>query len=108
MYQLGLLDREGTPEELPAILPRSHKKIGFDTFEHGMIKRRVVEGSTEDDHEWAVGHPAIFPNILFVGDMVKCNFQFRVPVDDETRLHVTWFFYRGAPSTDVHRQESTP
>jgi 5,5'-dehydrodivanillate O-demethylase len=108
MYQMGLLERESTAKEQPAILPRAHQRIGFDTFEHGMIKRRIVEGSTEADHDWAVGHPAVFPNILFVGDQVKCNFQFRVPVDDETTLHVTWFFYRGAPGTHVERQSTIP
>ncbi|MDA1174601.1 MAG: aromatic ring-hydroxylating dioxygenase subunit alpha [Chloroflexi bacterium] len=108
MYQMGLLERESTAKEQPAILPRAHQRIGFDVFDRGMIKRRIVEGSTEADHDWAVGHPAVFPNILFVGDQVKCNFQFRVPVDDETTLHITWFFYRGAPGTHVERQNTIP
>ena len=98
----------GAEEDLSPILPRNHKKIGFTEFEHGIIKRRVVEGTTEDDHDWKVGHPALFPNILFVGDGVKCNFQFRTPVDDETTLHITWFFYKAAPGTTLPKQEKVP
>ena len=69
----------GGEADLSPIIPRNHKKIGFTEFEHGIIKRRVVEGTTEEDHDWKVGHPALFPNILFVGDGVKCNFQYRTP-----------------------------
>ena len=90
------------------IVPRRHRRIGFSEFAHGIIKRRVVEGTTEDDHDWKVGHPALFPNVLFVGDGVKCNFQYRTPIDDETTLHLTWFFYRAAPGTVLPRQERVP
>ena len=101
------VERGGDPDVSP-IIPRHHQKIGFSTFDHGIVKRRVVEGSTEEDNDWAVGHPALFPNILYVGDMVKCNFQYRVPIDDENTLHVTWFFYRAAPGTELPPQESVP
>src|SRR5438874_2273804 len=61
-----------------------HKKIGFDRFEHGMLKRRVVEGNSEEDDAWKVGHPVVFPNILRVGGGRQAEFQYRVPVDDNT------------------------
>ncbi len=93
---------------LPRITPRPHKKIGFDIFEHGIIKRRVVGSNTEEHNDWAVGHPALFPNILFVGDIVKCNFQYRVPVDDEHTLHITWFFYKPAPGRTAPPQNKIP
>ena len=98
----------GGEADLSPIIPRNHKKIGFTEFEHGIIKRRVVEGTTEEDHDWKVGHPALFPNILFVGDGVKCNFQYRTPVDDTTTLHITWFFYKAAPGTNLPKQEKVP
>ena len=88
--------------------PRPHKKIGFDVFEHGIIKRRVVGDNTEEHHDWAMGHPALFPNILFVGDMVRCNFQYRVPVDDSHTLHITWFFYKPAPGETTPPQDKIP
>ena len=100
--------RMGEAPELVPIVPKSHKKIGFTEFEHGIIKRRVAGDGTEEDHDWTVGHPALFPNILYVGDMVKCNFQYRVPIDDTHTNHITWFFYKSAPGHTVPKQEGIP
>ena len=97
----------GAPDVNP-IVPRAHQRIGFTEFEHGIIKRRVVVGTSEDDNDWKVGHPALFPNILYVGDMVKCNFQYRVPVDDTHTNHITWFFYKAAPGHTAPKQERVP
>jgi 5,5'-dehydrodivanillate O-demethylase len=67
-----------------------HKKIGFDRFEHGIVKRRVVEGQTEEDDAWRVGHPVVFPNILRSGT----GFQYRVPVDDSHTYHLIYQVYQ--------------
>jgi 5,5'-dehydrodivanillate O-demethylase len=53
-------------------------------FEHGIIKRRVYEGFSEEDANWAVGHPILFPNILSDPN------QIRVPIDDTHTLHVDY------------------
>ena len=45
---------------------------------------------TEDDDEWAVGHPIIFPYMLRVGRGCWSQFQIRVPIDDENTL-VWWY-----------------
>jgi 5,5'-dehydrodivanillate O-demethylase len=82
----------------------AHEKIGFDAFEHGIIKRRVVEGRSEQDPEWRIGHPVLFPNILRVGS----NFQYRVPVDDTHTLHVWFTAYPQAPGSEVPKQEKIP
>lgn len=105
--QEAMAKNDNAPE-LVMTVPRKHKKIGFTQFDHGVIKRRVTDDSTEEDHDWTMGHPAVFPNILYVGDMVKCNFQYRVPVDDETTLHITWFFYKSAPGVTQPKQETIP
>ena len=34
---------------------RQHQKIGFDEFEYGIIKRRVLLGKDETDDEWKEG-----------------------------------------------------
>jgi len=65
-----------------------HAKIGFDIFEHGIIKRRIEEGGSEEDDDWAVGHPVVFPCIL--GNPS----QIRVPMDDTHTLH---FWYTASP-----------
>ena len=93
--------------ELPAGRGK-HLKIGFDVFENGIIKRRVEEGFSEDDDDWTLGHPALFPNILHVGSEGRCTMQFRVPVDDVTTMHFTCYAWQGAPGTPTLRQDTVP
>ena len=63
-----------------------HVRIGFDVFEHGIIKRRLMEGQSEDHDDWKTGHPVIFPYTLRNGN----GFQIRVPVDDTHTHHITY------------------
>ncbi len=86
----------------------THQKIGFDVFEYGIIKRRVLSGFTEEDDDWAHGHPVMFPNILMVGSEAMVTFQFRVPVDDENTYHVSLYSWRAAPGAEAPKQESVP
>jgi 5,5'-dehydrodivanillate O-demethylase len=80
----GIYLRTGKPKDRDGELPQArHAKIGFDVFEYGIVKRRYYAGGSEEDNDWKIGHPVIFPNILKVGN----NFQIRVPVDDENTLH---------------------
>jgi 5,5'-dehydrodivanillate O-demethylase len=65
-----------------------HQRIGFDRFEYGVIKRRIITGETEDSEWWRVGHPVLFPNVLREGTGRRHGFQYRVPVDDTHTLHV--------------------
>jgi 5,5'-dehydrodivanillate O-demethylase len=88
-------------------LPK-HQKIGFDAFEHGIIKRRVLEGYSEEDDDWKEGHPILFPNILLVGSGASCTFQFRVPIDDENTYHVSLYAWRPAPGAVAPMQEVVP
>ena len=87
---------------------RPHQRIGFDEFEFGIIKRRVLLGGSESDDEWAVGHPVLFPNILLVGNEARATFQFRVPVDDYNTLHVSIYSFRAAPDAPAPTQAVVP
>ena len=87
-------------------LQTTHVKIGFDRFEHGIIKRRVVRGGTEEDDPWRVGHPIVFPHILRVGNQGSFGFQYRVPVDDAHTLHLMYTVYR--PGIPLPPQETVP
>jgi 5,5'-dehydrodivanillate O-demethylase len=73
---------------------QKHEKIGFDEFEYGIVKRRVLAGHTEADDDWKIGHPVIFPNVLAIGNASpnwhEYRFQFRVPIDDTHTRHY-WF-----------------
>jgi 5,5'-dehydrodivanillate O-demethylase len=81
-----------------------HEKIGFDEFQHGIIKRRVLAGQTEDHPNWRIGHPILFPNVLRVGS----NFQYRVPVDDTHTLHIWFTAYPQPPGETVEKQDKIP
>jgi 5,5'-dehydrodivanillate O-demethylase len=86
--------------------PISHKKINFRVFEYGIIKNRLVEGETEDNEDWQVGHPVLFPNILLSGSTRRPTFQIRVPVDDTHTLHVWYSCYARSEKTEP--QERIP
>jgi 5,5'-dehydrodivanillate O-demethylase oxygenase subunit len=63
-----------------------HMKIAFSEFDWGFVYRRVREDTTEEDELWTVGRVCLWPNCLYTA-----KFEWRVPVDDETTLHVAWF-----------------
>src|SRR5438876_843910 len=80
-----------------------HLKIGFDVFAHGIVKRRVRLGASEDDPSWRIGHPILFPNILRVG----WTFQFRVPMDDTHTYHLMYQVLPAPPGAEPP-QERVP
>ncbi|MEK7216117.1 MAG: Rieske 2Fe-2S domain-containing protein, partial [Chloroflexota bacterium] len=94
-------ERLGQPERRKPV--QKHLKIGFDVFEHGIFKRRVVEGETEEDANWRFGHPLVFPNLLKVG-----GFQWRIPIDDENTLHIWYYTYSAPQGTIVPKDEPIP
>ncbi len=79
----------GQPERQRRV--KRHQLIGFDAFEYGIIKRRVLVGGSKEDEEWATGHPVLFPNYLKSGSTSSPLFQIRVPIDDE---HTGYWWYR--------------
>jgi 5,5'-dehydrodivanillate O-demethylase len=92
----------------PAYYGRRHQRIGFEVFRYGIIKRRVLEGRSEADDDWAVGHPLIFPCMLRVGAGGQHRFQIRVPVDDTHTLHYWYACYVPAPGIAPPRQPEIP
>jgi 5,5'-dehydrodivanillate O-demethylase len=92
----------------PKRYARRHVEIGFDEYEHGIVKRRVLEGGSRDDDDWAVGHPLVFPNMVRVGSHRQHRFQIRVPVDDTHTLHWWYSCYFPAHSTGALQQTEIP
>jgi 5,5'-dehydrodivanillate O-demethylase len=86
-YMNFVMRRQGKPEVMEV---KHHARIAFDVFEHGISKRRLLEGQSEDVDEWRIGHPIIFPNVLAVGQSDAPHFHVRVPMDDTTTLHF-WY-----------------
>ena len=95
----------GQPERARRV--QRHEKIGFDAFEHGIVKRRVLVGGSEDDEEWATGHPVIFPCILKSDSSNVPVFQIRVPVNDEHRGYFWYRCYRPDSGVELREQTST-
>ena len=81
LEELGKRDPNEQWRPRPKVVP--HAKIGFDVYRHGIVKRRVMRGGSEDDVSWRIGHPVVFPNSLNAG-------QIRVPVDDTHTLYI-WY-----------------
>ena len=74
-----------------------HQKIGFDLAEYGIIKRRILEGESEESDDWKVGHWLVFPTIQKGPDMLR----FRVPVDE---THTAQWYYSIHPFGEGERQ----
>ncbi|MEK7216108.1 MAG: aromatic ring-hydroxylating dioxygenase subunit alpha, partial [Chloroflexota bacterium] len=105
-YYMDYVNRRKGGEVPPNRLTRKHKKIGFDRFEHGIVKRRVLEGETEEGSQWTVGHPIIFPYMLRIGAASDYSFQIRVPIDDTHTWHAHYLVYR--PGIPVPPQQAVP
>jgi 5,5'-dehydrodivanillate O-demethylase len=86
---------------------KRHVRIGFDRFRYGIIKRRILEGGSEADDDWTIGHPLVFPVMLRVGAGFQHRLQIRVPVDDTHTLHF-WYSCYAAPAGMAPPQESVP
>jgi 5,5'-dehydrodivanillate O-demethylase oxygenase subunit len=105
-----VMESEGTK----VAFTRKHAKIGFDEFEFGIIKRRLLEGQTEDVSDWKDGHPVVFPNGLAVGSggglWTQYVFQIRVPIDDTHTQHWWYNAYVPPAGADVpaHLLERIP
>jgi 5,5'-dehydrodivanillate O-demethylase len=81
-----------------------HLRLEFDEFDYGFQYRRLREGMNESDPLWRVGRVCLWPNALFPGD----HFEWRVPVDDENTLSVTWAFTRVPKEREPFVQERIP
>jgi 5,5'-dehydrodivanillate O-demethylase len=81
-----------------------HLKLAFEEFDYGFVYRRIREGMSEDDVMWTVGRVCLWPNALFTGD----HFEWRVPIDDENTLSVTWCFNRVPNESEPYVQERIP
>jgi 5,5'-dehydrodivanillate O-demethylase len=89
--------------ELEPYSPK-HLKVEFDEFEYGFVYRRLREGMTESDPLWTIGRVCLWPNALFTGS----HFEWRVPMDDENTLSVTWAFERVPKGREPYEQGPIP
>jgi len=76
-----------------------HVKIAFDLAPYGIIKRRMLEGETEESDDWKIGHWLVFPSTQKGPDMLR----FRVPVDE---AHTAQWYYSIHPVDGDERQKA--
>ena len=88
----------------PPGFQKKHEKVGFDDMEWGILKRRVLEGHSEENDDWAVGHPLVFPYCMRVGGAGIEQMQIRVPIDD----HHTWVAFYSNHQPPGMESESYP
>lgn len=81
-----------------------HLKLDFDEFDHGFVYKRVREGQPEGSTLWTVGRVFLWPMGFYLGG----HYEWRVPVDDENTLSVTWFSYRVPKEQEPYVQEKVP
>jgi len=82
----------------------THLKLAFEEFEHGLLYKRVTEGTDENHPLWTIGRVCLWPNGFFLGD----HFEWRVPIDDEHMLSVTWAFLRVPNEAEPYVQREIP
>jgi 5,5'-dehydrodivanillate O-demethylase len=85
-----------------------HAKIGFDVFEYGIIKRRLLVGQTEEDEDWRIGHPLVFPYTLRQGGANRSEFHIRVPLDDTHTWHLWYICYDFGAEVELRSQDPVP
>jgi 5,5'-dehydrodivanillate O-demethylase len=97
-------ERAGDPASVG--ISRHVIKIGFDEFEYGIIKRKVSVGQSEEDDEWKIGHPMVFPNVLAIGNASEewrdYRFEFRVPIDETKTLYFWYGAFVPPPWTEAN------
>lgn len=108
-YFRYVLARKGVHKpEYPRSFLRHHIRRAYEQYEYGMIKRRIVEGDTEEAEDWRIGHPLIFPNMARLGGRGgQWEFQIRVPLDDTHTWHICYEAY-APPGVNVPPQEVVP
>jgi len=90
-------------DKLGPYSPR-HLRMEFEEFDYGFVYRRLREGMSESDLMWTVGRCCLWPNALFTGD----HFEWRVPIDDQNTLSVTWAFTRVPKEREPYVQGKIP
>lgn len=86
-----------------AYSPR-HLKLEFDEFDFGFVYRRIKEDTDEAHENWTTGRVFLWPNAFFLTE----HFEWRVPIDDENTLSVTWKFTRVPHEQEPYVQDRIP
>lgn len=81
-----------------------HLEVAFDEFDYGLTYRRFREGMKDSDQMWTIGRVCLWPNAFCLGD----HLEWRVPIDDENMLSVSWFYTRVPIESEPYVQDRIP
>ena len=81
-----------------------HLKVAFEEFEYGFQYKRIRADTSEHDDLWTIGRVCLWPNALFTGNHI----EWRVPIDDENTLSVTWAYSRVPREREPYDQDRIP
>ena len=81
-----------------------HVKVDFTEFEFGFQYKRIRSDTSEHDELWTIGRVCLWPNALFTGNHI----EYRVPIDDENTLSITWTFSRVPKEREPYVQNRIP
>ena len=81
-----------------------HLKLDFDEFDYGFVYRRIKEDTDETHENWTTGRVFLWPNAFFLTE----HFEWRVPIDDENTLSITWKFTRVPREREPYVQKHIP
>lgn len=86
--------------------PRSsrHLKLDFHEFEPGFSYHRIKEDTDAEHENWTGGRVCLWPNAFCLTE----HLEWRVPIDDDNTLSVTWKFSRVPKEQEPYRQEAVP
>ena len=82
----------------------THLKLAFDEFEYGFTYRRVKQDSDELNEAWTIGRVCLWPNGFFLGE----HFEWRVPIDDQNTLSITWKYTLVPAGREPYVQDQIP
>ena len=108
MFEEVLRRNGAAPPPRILAFKRHHERIDFDRHKYGIVKRRLLDGQTEDVEDWTIGHPLIFPGMVRLGGgrNFRYDFQIRVPIDDEHTWHLLYQCYDPGPGVEVPKQDT--
>jgi len=81
-----------------------HVQLAFEEFDYGFIYRRIREDTNDQDPLWTEGRVCLWPNAFFLGSHI----EWRVPIDDENTLSITWAFRRVPKDREPYVQDKIP
>lgn len=81
-----------------------HLQLDFEEIDHGFVYKRISEDTDAKHPLWTTGRVCLWPNGFFLGD----HFEWRVPIDDENTLSVTWSFIRVPCEAEPYQQTIIP